>query len=63
MQQQQKQQRQQQQQQQQQEKYKIMYVKDGRGEPYTLRVLRFRYQRHEACSLVVLTNCRSRVED
>jgi hypothetical protein len=52
-------QQQQQQQQQQQEKYEFIFLKYGRGEPYTLRVLRCRYQTLETCSLLVLTNCRS----
>jgi len=50
----------QQQQQQTQEKYKIIYLNGGRGEPYTLRVLlNCCYGTLEICSHLVLTNCRS----
>jgi len=47
-------------QQQQQEKYKIIYLKGGRGEPYTSRVLlSCCYEMLEIRSHLVLTNCRS----
>jgi hypothetical protein len=42
------------------EKYNIICLKDGKGEPYTLTVLSSCcYQKLEACSHLVLTNCRS----
>ena len=41
-------------------KYNIIYLKDGKEEPYTLTVLSSCwYQKLEACNYLVLTNCRS----